>query len=101
VTQAVGHYGEPNSPIRRRLLNDLKELQMVQPVADLPNLADSLRAARSLLAGIDAEPAPALPQAADSHSGEPVADAANPGEGDQAAASQNDASQNGVPQNGV
>ncbi|MGE4338440.1 MAG: uroporphyrinogen-III C-methyltransferase [Pigmentiphaga sp.] len=58
VRQAIQRYGEPNSPITRRLLRQLDELRAVDPVPTLPSLSESLKAVRGLLSSIEAEPLP-------------------------------------------
>lgn len=58
VREAIQRYGEPNSPITRRLLRQLDELRAVDPVPSLPSLAESLKAVRGLLTSIEAEPSP-------------------------------------------
>lgn len=65
VRHAVQRYGEATSPITRRVLTQLDELATVEPAPDLPNLNDSLRAVRALLAGIETEPVPGLPASPD------------------------------------
>ncbi len=54
VRDAVAHYGEPQSPITRRLLSGLDELLAVEPAPELPDLAGSLKAVRNLLVQIEA-----------------------------------------------
>lgn len=78
VRQAVERYGEPNSPITRRLLRQLDELKAVDPVPALPSLSESLQAVRSLLTSIEAEPSPGAADAAPAN-GRPADEDDEPG----------------------
>ncbi len=62
VREAVAHYGEPGSPITRRLLSGLDELLALEPAPELPSLSGSLKAVRSLQVQIESN-APARPDA--------------------------------------